>query len=329
MRTSAFITPVTAIASQQASANAENRGTTVASADARSELRDAAVPSTAARPPTHSAAARTCSTRLSVARSCAPPAEEWPVNATGNGPASASANSTTDQPQVSTVRHPMSTMAAITAVNTQDVGSASLGAIRTSSPGERTSDTERPSASATLNGTIRTAACRPADRGPRRHAQGPVARAVEVAVALRGCEERGQEHAADRQHHAHLGDRADRGQADGRQRARIGEAQRGDRARPGEHGEAPRHDGRDGRADREKPRHRRPGRDGRGGGVWLDGRVRHTARLAPRAEAAFAHRHAAAPDPATTRARGRPPPHRRRSLLHRRRAHRRGRRRCR
>ncbi len=80
------------------------------------------------------------------------------MNATGSGPASASANSTTDQPQVSTVRHPMSTMAAIIAVNTQDVGSASLGTIRTSSPGERTSDTGRPSASATLRGTISTAA---------------------------------------------------------------------------------------------------------------------------------------------------------------------------
>ena len=52
----------------------------------------------------------------------------------------------------------MSTIAAIIAVNTQDVGSASLGTIRTSNPGESTNETGRPNASATLRGTIRTAA---------------------------------------------------------------------------------------------------------------------------------------------------------------------------
>ncbi len=157
-RTSAFTTPVTAIASQQTSASAENRGTAVARAEARSELRDATAPSNAASPPTQSAAAMTCTMRLSVAMSCAPPAEECPVNATGSGPASANPRSTTDQPQVSTVRHPMSTIAAIIAVSTQDVGSASLGTIRSSKPGDSTSETGRPSASATLSGTISTAA---------------------------------------------------------------------------------------------------------------------------------------------------------------------------
>ena len=44
-----------------------------------------------------------------------------------------------------------------------------------------------------------------------------------------------------------------------------------------------------GAANRQETRHRRPGRNGRGGGGWPDGRVRHTARLAPRANLAAAH----------------------------------------
>ena len=204
-----------------------------------------------------------CSTRLSVATSCAPPADECPVNATGSGPASASASSTTDQPQVSTVRHPMSTIAAMAAVNTHDVGSASFGTIRISEPGrehqrdrpaQRVGDAERHHQHGGRG---------PADRAPRRHPQGSVARAVEVAVALRRREERGQEHAADRQHHARFGDRADGRQADGRQRAGVGEPQRRDRARPGEHGEPSGNDGRDGNTDREEPR-ARPSAVGRG-----------------------------------------------------------------
>ena len=47
--------------------------------------------STATSPPTQRQAASTCSTRLSLATSCAPPVAEWPVRATGSGPSSAEA----------------------------------------------------------------------------------------------------------------------------------------------------------------------------------------------------------------------------------------------
>ena len=102
---------------------------------------------------------------------------------------------------------------------------------------------------------------------------------------------------------------------------RVGEPQRGDRACPGEDGEPSGNDGRDGNTNREEPLHGRPGWGGSG---WLNGRVRHMARLAPHRNA-LPLTVASGVREAATQARAPTPPHRRRPLPHRRRAHRRSR----
>ncbi len=149
---------MTASTIQQTSAIREYRGTAVASAADRSGPRLAASPITATRPPTQNDAASTCSTRLSVATSCAPPPAEWPVNATGSRPAAASPRTPVVHPHVSTVRHPAIATSAIRPVTVQAVAADSRGTTSRSNPASRTSTRGRPSASATFSGTSRNAA---------------------------------------------------------------------------------------------------------------------------------------------------------------------------
>jgi hypothetical protein len=99
-----------------------------------------------------------CSIRLSVARSCDPPAAECPVAATGSSPNTAAATSSTVVPQVSVMRQPANTSTATTAVTSQAVADSSRGTTAMSCPKPSTAVSGRPSVSATLNGIISSAA---------------------------------------------------------------------------------------------------------------------------------------------------------------------------
>lgn len=71
----------------------------------------------AANPPTHSPAASRCSTKLLVARSCDPPADECPVTARGIRLATADTSSNGVDRCRRTIRHPRPTIAARAAVH--------------------------------------------------------------------------------------------------------------------------------------------------------------------------------------------------------------------
>src|SRR5882757_11085422 len=153
MRTSAFSTPETAMATQHTRARAENLVTAVGNR-AGASARWLARPSTATSPPTHSEAATTCTIRLSVARSCEPPAEECQVDATGISPTTATASSTNALPQLSATRQPANTTTANTAVNVHAVATSSWGTTATNRSKLSTSVTGRPRLSATVSGTM-------------------------------------------------------------------------------------------------------------------------------------------------------------------------------
>ncbi len=152
-RTSALITPDTAITIQQTSAIAEN----LVVASARSDPRLRPCASSAMSPPTHTAAATRWNSRLLVAMSCEPPPEEWPVTATGTSANSARKNSTAVQPQDRTRVVPSAISATITAVITHARACSIRPTTWSSSAGLNRPATGCPNASAAVNGTASTA----------------------------------------------------------------------------------------------------------------------------------------------------------------------------
>ena len=188
IRTSALTTPETAIATKHHNAMAENRR---AARSACSPPRMACA-SSASRPPAHTAPATRWMNRLLVPRSCDPPADEWPVSASGRSVTRAPANSSGVQDQRST-------------------GMLTPSRSRRAAPSSATHPRRRPGWPPTrspgveptgqrLAGDVgdgqrhqQRRTHRPHTRGDGAQSQRAVARGVEHAVALRGHQERGDQ----------------------------------------------------------------------------------------------------------------------------------------
>ena len=145
----ALITPDSPIATKHQNATAENRR---AATSACSPPRSACA-SSASSPPAHSAPASRWIIRLLVPTSCAPPADEWPVNPSGTSVSSDPANRNGVHDQRSTARPATATASAKNAVHRHALAVSTSPATAHSCTGLRYSCSGWPETSDTVSGT--------------------------------------------------------------------------------------------------------------------------------------------------------------------------------
>ena len=152
-RTNALTTPLIAIATKHHSASAENRR----AARSACPPRRIACTSRASSPPAHNAPAPRWSSRLLVARSWAPPVDEWPVRPSGTSVASAPASRIGVHDQRSTGMLATVTTAATNAVHRHALAVSTRPATDQTAAGSRFRLNGWPETSDTVSGTISAA----------------------------------------------------------------------------------------------------------------------------------------------------------------------------
>src|SRR6202011_2291548 len=181
IRTRALTTPLSAIATKHHRATAENLR---AARSACSPLRSAWARS-ASRPPAHTPAATKWMSRLLVAMSWEPPADEWPVSASGIRVTIDPAKSNGVQDHRSTGRLASMTAAAMKAVQRQAEAVSTRLATDQIADGLRRETNGCPVTSETVSGTSTAAQTvqTPDATVPRRSARSPAASSTPLVCA--------------------------------------------------------------------------------------------------------------------------------------------------
>ena len=283
IRTRTFSTPESASTTQQTSATAEKRRA------ARPGCRPPATRwvTTAASPPTHTAAASTWSSRLLVATSWSLPPAECPVRASGRSPASATPRPTTAAPHPSTKRVIPRATRAISAVRAHEVVPSMPVTATDEHPGVEHLGHRAAVGVGRAQRDHQQRRRGPGRGTPRRDADRAVAVGREPARRRGRCEEGRQHEEAHGRGGRHLAHRPHDGQGVDRDGAGVGEPEAGERGRTRERAQRQRDHRGDGEQGRDLRDEQRPG----GGGACRRvggrrGRRGHASRVGRRRRSA-------------------------------------------